>query len=188
MLKQKQITGENIIHAVNFYKLKRGIDGVNALSSELSFDINNLYEERWYPIEMYTQLLENLDKKLEYNDYSASFRIGFDRSKRIGILNNNTIGQIDPRKVFKKIQSNWWRFNNFGKVELREIKENHVNIYICENIDHPLYCERMRGFFAGILRDVCKQEDPKVKKSKCMSKGDNHCKFELTWKMPELKL
>jgi hypothetical protein len=187
MPKQMQITGENIIHAIEFYKRKRGTDGLVELSGELDFDVNNIFEERWYPIEMYTKLLENFDNKFDYTDYSVSFRIGFDRSRRIGLLNNGG-GNIDPRKMFKKIKENWWRFNNFGKVEYRELAENHVNIYLCESIEHPLYCERMRGFFAGILREVCRQKEPRIKKTNCLSCGDKYCKFEATWKMPELQL
>ena len=182
MTEQKQITGDNIIHALDFFKQKKGTEGLNELDAEVEFDIKNVYEERWYPIENYIQLLEKFDKKFEYKEYSISFRIGFDRSRRIGLLNNNN-GKINPKLALGKVQENWWRYNNFGSVELKEIDENHLNIYICENINHALYCERMRGFFAGVLREICNQEEPKVKKTKCVSNGEKYCKFEASWKI-----
>ena len=180
MTEQRKIVGDNIKHAINFFKRKKGINGLSELSSEIDYDIKNIYDERWYPIEMYTQLLEIFEKKFDYNDYSVSFRIGFDRSKQIGLLKNDN-KKVDPKLAFAKVQKNWWRFINFGRLELREIDDNHLNIYICDNINNSLYCERLRGFFAGILREVCNMAGPKVKKVKCNSNGNKYCKFEASW-------
>jgi predicted hydrocarbon binding protein len=185
MAEEKQITGENIIHAINFFKQKRGSDGLNEIIPELDFDPDKVLEEKWYPIDMYTKLLKVLEEKIEYKDYSISFRIGFDRSTKMGIVENE-IGKNDPFEVFGKIQEVWWRFNSFSRVELKKIDENHLNIYLCDNIKDEHYCEHMRGFFAGVIRELCKQNGTKVKKVSCISNGGKYCKFEATWDKPPL--
>lgn len=179
-----KIMGENIIHALDFLKQKKGSDGVNRVKQELKYDQKEFFLERWYPIEMYTKLLETLEKKFDYNDYSISFRIGFDRSKKINLLKTGGEDQ-NPYLAFEKIKKNWWRFNNFGRIELKEIDDNHVDIHIYDNISHPLFCERMRGLFAGIVRDVCNKKETRIKKTKCINEGGKYCKFEATWQSME---
>jgi hypothetical protein len=180
MSEQAKVMGENIIHAVNFLRRKKGANGVTEVAKQVDFDMTNIFLERWYPVDNYIKLLEILDKKFDYKDYSASFRIGFDRSRQIGLLNDGGINP-EPKAAFGKVQESWWRFNNFGKIELKDVDEKHIDIYICDNIDNTFFCERMRGFFAGILREVCKKDEPKVKKTKCTSSGEKYCKFEATW-------
>jgi predicted hydrocarbon binding protein len=61
------------------------------------------------------------------------------------------------------------------------MNNSHVDIYLCECPSHPLFCQRMEGFFTGIIIAVCKVEGGEVEQVKCSSSGDRYCKFEARW-------
>lgn len=177
---QARIQGENILHAVSYVKRKKGTNGVNKIASEVDFDLEKIFPEGWYPFEWYLQLLEHVDKMFGYSDYSVSSRIGFDRARTISFLKHYKENP-DPISAFETVAKLWSRFNGFGRVEVQVTGDCGADIYLRDYESHPLYCQRMEGFLAGILIAVCRVKEGKVEKTECVSMGKDCCKFKAAW-------
>jgi hypothetical protein len=180
MEKTMRIQGDSILHTFDYIKRKKGIKGLEELITESKINPKDVYPERWYPVEQHLRLLELVDKKFHYNDYPVVSRIGFNRAKHIGFL-NSPFQKVEPEAIFKQVKDRWSRFSDFGRIELRNIGEHQADIYICNGPSHPLYCQRMQGFFMGILLTVCKVKNADVEHIKCKSSGNKYCKFEARW-------
>jgi hypothetical protein len=181
MDKPMRIQGDTILHSFKYVKRKKGRKGLEQVISQLGYKPSDIYPERWYPIEKHLKLLEIIDRNFDYKDFPVCSRIGFNRAKDMGVL-RGAGKKTEPMVVFEKVRDRWGRFSDFGKIELRNIDKGQVDIYLCKCPHHPLYCQRMEGFFTGILLAVCKLKEAEVKQVKCASDGDKYCKFEAKWK------
>lgn len=175
-----RIQGGTILHTFNYVKRKKGREGLEQVVAQLDYKPSDIYPERWYPIEKHLKLLEIVDRDFDYKDYPVCSRIGFNRAKEMGFLKGSG-KKIEPIVIFEKVRDKWSRFSDFGRIELRNVDEGQVDIYLCKCPSHPLYCQRMEGFFMGILVEVCGVKNPEVKQVKCASDGDKHCVFEARW-------
>ncbi|UCE37724.1 MAG: 4-vinyl reductase [Thermoplasmata archaeon] len=184
MNEQLRISGDNLTHALEFIRRKKGIEGLNWIVSETGKTIEDIYPEKMYPFEMYIDLLEVINSNFEHNDPNIIFRIGFDRAKTLEFFEYHK-KKTDPITIFNMMQSNWSRFNDFGKIEIKKESESSATIYICDYPANPLYCKRMEGFLEGIISAVCGRNDAFVEEVKCRGKGDKFCKFETSWREPK---
>jgi len=175
-----KITGDNILHALDYLKRKKGTNGVDAVIRQLDFDIMSTREEGMYPLEHYHQLLEKIDEVVSQKKYSVAERIGYDRAKKIGFLKYK--GQtMEPLDVFEKIRSHWSRFNDFGRFNIKQAEDNKAHVILSDYEGDPLYCQRMNGFIKGILVEVCGKRDARVIETSCVCNGDKDCTFEASW-------
>lgn len=181
MEKEMRIQGDTILHSFNYVKRKKGRRGLEMVVKELGYSPEDIYPGRWYPVEKHLKLMEVLDRNFKYNDYPICSRLGFNRAKGIGFLGGHH-QKTDPHVIFGKVKEKWARFSDFGRIELRNMEEGHVDIYLCKCPSHPLYCQRMQGFFMGILLEVCRVDEAYVEEVKCTSRNNNYCKFDARWK------
>jgi predicted hydrocarbon binding protein len=132
-----------------------------------------------YPLEMYINLLQVIQKKFNESDSNVISRLGFDRAKNLTFF-EYLKDKSDPVTIFKMIEKNWTSFNSFGKIEVRE-EESGANIYLCDFDSHPLYCKRMQGFLEGIISAICNMKDGKVSEEACQIHNGKYCKFNAYW-------
>jgi hypothetical protein len=176
-----RIQGDSILHSFRYIQRKKGMKGLEQVVSQLDYKPEDIYPERWYPVDMHLRLLEIADKSFDYKDYPVCSRMGFNRAKEMGFLKSPG-KRMDPIEIFERVRDKWLRFSDFGRIELRNVEEGQADIYLCKCPSHPLYCQRMEGFFTGILLEVCKVNEAEVKQIKCASDGEEYCKFEARWK------
>ncbi len=174
------ISGDNLLHVLDFIKRKKGLEGLNWIVHDLNCDMKDIYPEKMYPFEMYIQLLEVVNTNFEHSDSSIISRIGFDRAKTLIVFESHK-KKADPITIFNLMKKHWLRFNDFGHVEVREPSDSSASFYICDYPANPLYCKRMSGFLKGIITEICNLKDAKVEEVKCMDRGDKYCKFEASW-------
>ena len=107
-----------------------------------------------------------------YKDESIAYKIGFHRAKTILI----TKGIKDHGyEILEDVSTAWHRFNNFGKVSVKKHDEGKVSIMFSGYESHPLYCERTRGFLAGLVSGGPKSCS--VKEINCVLEGKKACEF-----------
>ncbi len=177
------ISGDNLIHALDFIKRKKGEEGLNWVVCDIGSDINDIFPEKMYPFERYTEILEIIKGNFDDSDAKIISRIGFDRAKNLSFFEFHK-KKTDPITIFSLIQKHWDRFNAFGRIAITNKDDSSATIYICDYEPHPLYCERMEGFLNGIIDAICYRKNGYVKETKCLAKGDEYCKFEASWREP----
>ncbi len=180
-----RISGDNIIHALEFVRQKKGEEGLKWVICETGQGISDIYPEKMYPLEQYLGLLEVIKSNFEENDSFVISRIGFDRAKTLSIFEFHK-KKTDPITILKLMQKHWARFNEFGRLEVKSKDNSSALIYLCDCPANPVYCQRMEGFIRGIITAVCFRNDAVVKEVKCKGKGDRYCKFMASWNGPVL--
>lgn len=179
------ISGDNIIHALEFIRRKKGEEGLNWVVCETGQAINDIYPEKMYPLEQYIALLEVIKGNFEENDSSVISRIGFDRAKTLEFFEYHK-KKTDPITIFNLMKQHWSRFYDFGRIEVRNTSNSSVIIYLCDYPANPVYCQQMEGFISGIITAVCFRNDAVIREVKCKGKGDRYCKFMASWNEPVL--
>lgn len=178
------ISGDNLIHALDYIKRKKGTDGVEEIIQEAGLGIDEFYPDMMYPLEMYINLLQVIQRKFDQSDSNVITRLGFDRAKGLTFFEYFK-NKSDPISLFKMIEKNWSRFNAFGKLEVRKEGESSAVIYLCDFQSNPLYCQRMSGFLEGIITAICDMKDGTVTEEQCQVQNGKYCKFNASWTLPE---
>lgn len=177
------ISGDNLLHALEYIKRRKGLEGLNWIVCDTGCDMESIYPEKMYPFEIYIQILEVIKANFEYTDSTIISRIGFDRAKTLTFFESYK-NKTDPITIFNLMKKHWYRFNDFGRFEVKESGDFSASIYLCDYPGNSLYCQCMRGFLKGIISAVCNMKDVKVEEVKCLGEGDRYCKFETSWRNP----
>jgi predicted hydrocarbon binding protein len=178
------ISGDNLIHAMDYVKRKKGTDGLDGVIYEAKENLDEIYPDKMYPLAMYIELLEIIQRKFMHSDTKVIYRLGFDRAKGLTFFEYFK-NKSDPITLFKMIEKNWRRFNAFGKLEVREEEKASAVIYLCDFQSNPLYCQRMKGFLEGIITAICDMKNGTVVEEQCQVKNGKYCKFYASWTLPE---
>lgn len=172
MPEENQMTsGETFLHILDFIVYKWGTNGLNIYNKQNTINFNTIYKEQLYPLEDYIKALEDLQDI--FKDENIPYKIGLHRGK------NLTIGKgmgRNPLETLDKVISVWDKFNNFGDVKIKKHNENKLSIIISNYKSNPLYCDRMRGFFEGIVSGGS-QDKCDVSETSCISSGCDTCEF-----------
>jgi hypothetical protein len=167
----QKISGINFIHLEDFIKRKWGTNGLEIYREKNGLNYDRIYEERLYPFEEYIQCIKTVQEL--FDDEAAPYQIGWHRANNL--LLTKGIEDIDM-EILEKVVSAWPKFNNFGDVSINKESENKILITISEYKSDPLYCERTRGFFAGLV-DRASGNGFEVKEVKCVCHGSDHCEY-----------
>jgi predicted hydrocarbon binding protein len=178
------ISGDNLLHALDYVKRKKGADGLMGVVSETGQAQEDIFPDKMYPLRRYIELLEIIQRKFQHTDSNVIYRLGFDRAKNLSIFEYYK-KKSEPITIFKLIEKNWSRFNDFGNFQIREKNDNMVSVYLCDFPTNPLYCQRMKGFFKAIISAICQMKDAKVEEEKCQSRNEDYCKFNIQWTKSE---
>ena len=156
------------------------MDGINAVHTEVDFEIQKIHPEAWYPFDWFIQSLKAISRIVNKSGYTMSSRIGFNHANEIAFLRSMD-NEPGPIQALEKFQDNWEIFFDFGKIELWNKQESSVEIYISNYEPQPEFCEYMNGFLMGLLVLACQKKDSTVTETKCITKGDDGCLFKLDW-------
>lgn len=184
MSSELRISGDNLLHALDYVKRKKGTDGLLGVVKETGHGEEDIFPDKMYPLRMYIELLEIIQRKFEHTDSNVIYRLGFDRAKTLTFFEYYK-KKAEPITMLRLIEKNWSRFNDFGKFQIREENESMVTVYLCDFPANPLYCKRMMGFLEAIISDVCKMKDAKVEEEICQAQNNRYCKFNAQWTKPE---
>jgi predicted hydrocarbon binding protein len=169
--KNQMISGENFFHIEDFVKYKWGTEGLRSYKEQIELRVDKIYNEKLYPFEDYVECLRIVQNL--FKSEALAYEIGWHRARHLLLVRG-----IDSQgiKVLEKVASSWNRFNNFGKVAVEKHDDNKISVFISDYNSNPLYCERMRGFFSGL---VCsdKKKNCNVNEVSCVRKGDKACEF-----------
>jgi predicted hydrocarbon binding protein len=176
-------SGDNLIHALEFIKKKKGSDGLEGVVSETGQDIDDIYPDMMYPFRMYLDLLEIIQRRFNSSDGNVISKLGYDRAKNLSAF-EYVKNKSDPISLFKLMEKNWMRFNNFGKLIVKEKSKSSLLLYLCEYPSNPLYCQRMKGFIEGMITAVCGMQNVIVEEEKCLTRNSKYCKFSASWGKP----
>jgi predicted hydrocarbon binding protein len=173
-------SGDNLIHALEFIKKKKGSDGLEGVVSETGQNIDDIYPDMMYPFQMYIDILEIIQKRFNHTDSDVILKLGHDRARSLSFFEFMK-NKSDPVTIFRIVEEHWERFNNFGKLTVKEDGDLSLNIYLCDYPSNPLYCQRMKGFIEGIVSSVCGMKNVKVQEEQCQIRNSKYCKFNASW-------
>ncbi len=169
VVEDQLVNGINFLDVKDCIKRKWGTDGLDRFCRSSGFSFDGMNEERDYSFNQYINLIEDL--KEEFNDEDIAYKIGYHRSKNLQLVK----GMKRTRKeMLEAITKAWPRFNNFASLDLVVHEEDRFSIVMTKYETHPLFCDRMRGFFAGIA-NYGKMGEFKVEEVKCMNQGHGYC-------------
>jgi len=170
-INEQKTRGINFTHIREFIGYKWGQDGLDIYNKHGNFKFDNIYEDKLYPFEDYVGALSNVQDI--FKDDKFAYNLGWHRGRNLLLVNNSLDNRLN---ILDKVASSWKKFNNFGEVSIKKHDETSVSVVISNYDSHPLYCERMRGFFAGLvcgdLKGSCN-----VKEKNCVCDGKTDCEF-----------
>lgn len=172
-LKDQKIVGENFTHLEEFVRYKWGQDGLDQFRKVQKENIANFYSEKFYPLEEYIELLEAMQEI--FDDENLAFNIGWHRARNLVLAKGR---QAQGLEVLQKIVTAWRKFVNFGRISVEQLPDETFSVVISDYFSHPLYCERMRGFFAGLVGDN-RMDQRNINKISCVCQGDDRCEYNL---------
>ena len=168
---QQMTSGGTFLHIMNYIIFKFGTNGMNTFNKKNTLNFNNIFQEQLYPLEDYIKVLSDLQDI--FNDDNIAYKIGWHRGKTMML--GKGLGRT-PEETLEKVVSAWDKFNNFGAVSTKRIGENKISIILSDFQSDPIYCQRMCGFFGGIISggdaDKCR-----VSETQCMCSGGASCEF-----------
>jgi len=94
------------------------------------------------------------------------------------------------KKLFLKTVVQRFTDAGLGKIEVVEfnLEETEVKFRIWNNFfaelarcEESMYCNCVEGFVSGIYEQIIR-ETPNIKKTKCATKGDPYCEWQMTLK------
>jgi hypothetical protein len=165
------IIGKNFLHVIDYVKHKRGTQGVLSLKEKYHLNIDEIMEGKFYPFEDYVNLLKCAGEVSE--DDSIAYKIGWHRARTLllakGLKNYGL-------EILDRVASAWDGFNNFGRVIIKPHEDEGVSLVISNYGSHPIYCERTRGFIAGLMGSS-DMKTVTIKEVNCVCHGMKACEF-----------
>ncbi len=171
LAKEQMIIGDIILHMEEFIKHKWGNRGLESYKEQGNFSFEKITKDRLYPLKDYIDLLKNVQQI--FNDDTIAFEIGRHRARHL-LLTKGI--RTQGFEVLDKVASSWYRFNSFGEISINKHDMRKVSVFISNYESDPLYCERTRGFFTGLICGV-KETPCTVKEVKCVCDGQKACEF-----------
>lgn len=102
----------------------------------------------------------------------------------IGIMRQYTLGLLGPARAFAVISKASRNFTRSSEYSSRPLRSNSVEITVTPNPgvqEKPFQCENRIGFFEAIIEGFSLGL-PKIEHSECLFKGDEACRYTVTWK------
>lgn len=165
------IIGKNFLHVIDYIKHKRGTQGIIALKERSPINLDEILEGKFYPFTDYVKLLRCAGEISE--DESIAYKIGWHRARTLllakGLKNYGL-------EILEKIASAWDGFNNFGRVSTKLHDDGGVSLMISDYGSHPAYCERTKGFIAGLMGGSVLKSIT-IKEVNCVCHGKKTCEF-----------
>lgn len=130
----------------------------------------NLFYEKVY------QLTGNKDIAREAGAYSAS-------PDTLGIIRRYTLSLLGPIKVYEMLERWSKKFTRSAKYKSKKISSNKIEIVVTPHDgtkEEPFQCENRIGYLEGISR-LFEDKPPKVIHSECLFKGDECCRYIVTF-------
>ncbi len=169
----QMVAGKNFLHIEDFIKHKWGTEGLDSFKSRSDIGNDKIFEEKLYPFEDYIEYLESVQNVFE--DKTSAYQIGLHRARNLLLAKG--IGNYGL-EILDKVAIAWPKFNNFGKVDVEHITKTKVSVVLSNYDSHPLYCERMRGFFTGLVSGVMK-DTCYVQEVNCVCNGNKVCEYSI---------
>lgn len=170
-IKDQKVLGENFLQIEDYVKHKRGSDGLDTLKEGCSYDFDDVLAGKFYPFEDYVDLLSSVKDIMK--DDSFAYNIGHHRARTLLLTKGIKNYGFD---ILTKLTSAWRGFNNFGEISVKQHGPRKVTLIIRNYESHPLFCERMRGFFTGLMADS-NMESCTIKEIHCVCKGHKVCEY-----------
>jgi predicted hydrocarbon binding protein len=167
----QKISGKNLLHVKDFIKHRWGKEGLEFFETKTKIDFDIILEDKFYPFNDYIKALENVSEI--FNDEKVAFKIGCHRARNLILTKGQPKQQL---MILKKIATAWDKFNTFGEIEIVEHTPKKFSVVLSNYEGHPLYCDRTRGFFTGLIKCVL-TDSCSVKEVKCVQDGHDVCEF-----------
>jgi len=168
---EQLISGKNLVQIMDFIKHKWGSDGWERFARNQRFDPDLIYEERMYPFEDYIELLEKVQK--EFHEEDIPFKVGWFRARHLLLVKGK---KMDGMQLLTRVALAWRKFNSFGNIKVIQGDDRSLTITMSDLRSHPLYCQRMKGFFGALTSDG-KMDRCDITEEKCVCRGDDICQF-----------
>jgi predicted hydrocarbon binding protein len=170
-MEKQMVAGKNLIQVQEFIQYKWGTDGLELFEKESQFRFDGVLEEKLYPFKDYIDMLDNAQKI--FSDDTIAYNIGWHRARNLLLAKGTKQYGLE---ILDKVASAWTRFNNFGELTVKKHDDGKFSVFMTNFQSHPLYCERMRGFFTGLVSSL-KNQSCAVKEVNCINDGSDACEF-----------
>ncbi|MBA3045228.1 MAG: hypothetical protein FP824_03350 [Euryarchaeota archaeon] len=159
-----------------------GLQKINARMGQNwpSFDVGNMREKDWFPLDMRIAFLEACKSELEWND-KRIYLMGSDAAQHSSVIMSFISYFLTVNKALKHAPEMWGNNYNTGKLEVLENEPGRGKLTLTDFKHSPILCTYLAGFFHGVGVRVAKAADVKVTEEQCVHKGAEHCVFSFVW-------
>ncbi len=170
---------------LDYIRLKRGEYGEKLVINELlkrgyNYDFRHMDKMAWVPIKVRKEFMQILNEELGWGN-DKIYDMGYFAPQKSPIMKFFFGLFLSVNTAFSNAPKMWEKHYNIGRLEVPEMGKNRA-IMVLKNVDiHPLYCEYLRGYFAGTTELVRGVKSAHVEENKCTFRGDEHHEYVVTW-------
>ncbi len=161
--------------------------GVAAIAETLSSEVAATYEDEiqrgeWYPYPVYQEMLKAVCDRMGEGDPEFMAEVGHFTSQFEG----NTMfelfsGQTTVERLLRNAAPLWPMYCDTGAFET-EVGDGTLRATLCGFPEiSPYHCNLLPGWITGMGK-AAGAESGEVTQPKCVSRGDEHCVFQASWK------
>lgn len=140
----------------------------------------------------YSSMMQGIRERFGSGGEALLYHIGFESGKGFGRLHREfakSIGIEDPFEIFNKISSSFFQWAGFGIMKVVELKEEGGILVVHDNFECEImknrskkpYSQFIRGVITGVLNELFNKEVSVVEDT-CLAKGDDICRFKVSFK------
>ena len=183
-----KIRGFAIRGALRYVKHRGGAGAVREILAGLPSASAEVFEKKirhasWYPYTAYSELLAAIDRDLGRGDHSLMRDIGLFAARHEGDAPFEFLTRLASIEgLLGSTVVVWQNYCDTGRFEASELGPGvaigALHGFPEISIDH---CHLLAGWISGIGRAAGAREG-KVRKSKCVHRGDDCCEYSCRWK------
>lgn len=158
---------------------------IKELLSYAGMEIYQVQDEgHWFTQEQINRFHEKLSILTGNKDISYEAGMYSSSPDALGVMRRYMISLMGPAKFFESLSSWTKKLTRSSTYESKKIGSNKVEITVTPNEgvqEQPFQCENRIGYMVGITR-LFDTETPSFEHPKCLSRGDQYCKYIASWK------
>lgn len=166
---------------VNDEEKKRLFDNIPEPYRELLFK-NKILATDLIPTNILNQLINEAAaiKKETVKDFAR--RVGrFSAGENLTGVYRSYARVLTPSNILSNTPLLWGSISNTGTMAVEEINKNHGLIKLFDYPAEPAFCERIVGWAERVV-EMTNAKDVVVTHSKCRSRGESYCEWQLQWR------
>ncbi|MDG6219945.1 MAG: hypothetical protein QCI38_00670 [Candidatus Thermoplasmatota archaeon] len=169
---------------LGYIKKKYGTQGLDYISSHMKkegfdVDFDKITDTDWYPMSWRAAFLDAANQLFKENpdEFFALGKYAALNIARMAIFVRYT---KETEKVVSEGDQNWQKHWDVGTLFVDKNVHGQTVVVLKDFDLGPHQCKYLEGYFVGAA-ELSGAKNVRIKESMCVSQGDEHHKFQLTW-------